>query len=140
MWYHITSPSIQCLSFWLGSALDDIFTGGSWKYDEALHHMNCLEMYAIHRNLILSTFAVDVFTLDPSWLFSAFPQFSVIPAVLSKIVAEKDTGVCILPDRPTQGRHPKATQILRKERVILKARKDLLRLPSHPGAIHPLCH
>ena len=73
-----------------------------------------------------SAFAMDAFTLDWSnIMFYAFPPFSVIPAVLSKIVAEKATGVCILPDWPTQGRYPKATQMLMKERVILKARKYL---------------
>ena len=73
-------------------------------------------------------------------MFYAFPRFSVIPAVLRKIVAEKASGVCILPDWPTQGWYRKTTQMLMKERVILVARKDLLRLPSHPEETHPLWH
>ena len=86
-----------------------------------------------------SSFAIDAFTLDwSSLMFYAFPPFSVIPAVLSKIVAEKAAGVCTLLDWPKQGCFPKATQMLMKERVILKARKDLLRLSSHPEEIHPL--
>ena len=86
-----------------------------------------------------SALAVDAFTLD--WLkimFYAFQPFSVIPAVLSKIVADEAMGVCILPDWPTQGWYPKAIQMLVKERVLLKARKDLLSLPSHAKEIHPL--
>ena len=86
-----------------------------------------------------SALAIDAFTLDWSKLmFYAFPPFSVIPAVLSKIVADEAMGVCILPDWPTQGWYPKAIQMLVKERVILKARKDLLSLPSHPKEVHPL--
>lgn len=72
-----------------------------------------------------SAFDVDAFTLDWSRLmFYAFPPFSVIPAVLRKIVAEKATGVCNLPDWPTQEWYPKATQMLMKERVILKANQS----------------
>ena len=56
-----------------------------------------------------SALAIDAFTLDWSKLmFYAFPPFSVIPAVLSKIVADEAMGVCILPDWPTQGWYPKA--------------------------------
>ena len=71
-------------------------------------------------------------------MFYAFPPLSVIPAVLSKTVAEEAMGVCILPDWPTQGWYPKAIQMLLKERIILKARKDLLSRPSHPKEVHPL--
>ena len=86
-----------------------------------------------------SALAIDAFTLDWSKLmFYASPPFSVIPAVLSKIVADKAMGDCILPDWPTQGWYLKAIQMLGKERVILKARRDLLSLPSHPKEIHPL--
>ena len=79
--------------------------------------------------------------LLPDWsklMFYAFPPLSVIPAVLSKTVAEEAMGVCILPDWPTQGWYPKAIQMLLKERIILKARKDLLSRPSHPKEVHPL--
>ena len=86
-----------------------------------------------------SALAIDAFTLDCSKLmFYAFPPFSVIPAILSKIVAEEAMGVYILPDWRTQGWYPKAIQMLVKERVILKARKDLLSLPSRPKEVHPL--
>ena len=68
----------------------------------------------------------------------AFPPFSVIPSVLSKTTAEQATGVIFVPDWPTQSWHPKVQQMLVKEPVLLEARKDLLKLPSHPSEVHPL--
>ena len=40
-----------------GAVMDSILTGGNWTYDESLHHINYLEMYAIL--LALKTFATD---------------------------------------------------------------------------------
>ena len=40
-----------------GAVLDDISTGGNWTYDESVHHINYLEMYAIL--MALKTFAND---------------------------------------------------------------------------------
>ena len=43
--------------------------------------------------------AVDAFSVDWSELkFYAFPPFSVIPAVLSKIQQDESEGICVLPD------------------------------------------
>ena len=87
------------------------------------------------------TFAIDAFSLDWSKLnFYAFPPFSVIPSVLSKMTAEQAMGVVVVPDWPTQSWHPKAKQMLVKEPILLEARKDLLKLPSHPSEVHPLWH
>lgn len=84
-------------------------------------------------------FATDAFSLQWSELkFYAFPPFSVIPAVLSKVQNEKALGVCVLPEWPTQAWYPKALQMLEQEPIHLKARKDLLHLPSHPRETHPL--
>ena len=49
--------------------------------------------------------AIDTFSLD-SLPFYAFPPFSVIPAVLKKIRDNKVTGVCVLPNWPTQAWFP----------------------------------
>ena len=88
-----------------------------------------------------NAFAIDAFSLDWSKLnFYAFPPFSVIPSVLRKITAEQATGVVVVPDWPTQSWHPKTQQMLVKEPVLLEARKDLLKLPSHPSEVHPLWH
>ena len=47
--------------------------------------------------------AIDAFTMN--WAkpkFYAFPPFSVIAAVLKEIQEDKATGVCVLPNWPTQ--------------------------------------
>ena len=86
-----------------------------------------------------AAFAIDAFSLDWSNLkFDAFPPFSVIPTLLSKLKYEGAMGVCVLPDWPTQAWYPAALQLLKEEPVHLKARKDLLQLPSHPQETHPI--
>lgn len=58
-------------------------------------------------------FAIDAFSLQWSHLyFNAFPPFSVIPAVLSKIHQERTQGVVVLPDWSAQSWYPKAMEIL----------------------------
>lgn len=85
--------------------------------------------------------AIDAFSLDWSNLnFYAFPPFSVIPTVLNKLKSEGARGVCVLPDWPAQAWYPTALQLLKQKPVYLKARKDLLQLPSHPKEIHPIWH
>ena len=46
----------------------------------------------------------------------------------------------MLPDWPAQGWFPKALEMLKQEPIYLKARRDLLRLPSHPEEVHPIWH
>ena len=47
--------------------------------------------------------AIDAFTINWAKLkLYAFPSFSVIAAVLKKIQEDKATGVCVLPNWPTQ--------------------------------------
>lgn len=83
--------------------------------------------------------AIDAFSLDWSTLkFYAFPPFSVIPAVLKKIRDDKATGVCVLPNWPTQAWFPLAMKMAICENVNLRANKFLLHLPSRPDATHPL--
>ena len=86
-------------------------------------------------------FVIDAFFLQWSKLdFYAFPPFSVIPAVLSKMQREEALGVVVLPDWLAQGWYPKALEMLKQEPNYLKARRDLLRLPSHPEELHPIWH
>ena len=86
-------------------------------------------------------FAIDAFSLDWSnFNFYAFPPFSVIPTVLKKLKSEGARGVCVLPDWPPQAWYPAVLQLLKQKPVYLKARKDLLQLPSHPKEIHPIWH
>ena len=85
--------------------------------------------------------AIDAFSLNWSNLkFYAFPPFSVIPTVLNKLTTEGAQGICVLPDWPTQPWYPRALQLLKQNPVYLKARKDLLQLPSHPKENHPIWH
>ena len=86
-------------------------------------------------------FAIDAFSLDWSNLkFYAFPPFSVILTVLSKLKCEGAMEVCVLLDWPTQAWYPAALQLLKEKPVHLKARKDLLQLPSHPKETQPVWH
>ena len=85
--------------------------------------------------------AIDAFSLNWSNLkFYAFPPFSVIPTVLNKLMTEGAQGICVLPDWPTQPWYPRALQLLKQNPEYLKARKDLLQLPSHPKENHPIWH
>lgn len=83
--------------------------------------------------------AINDFSLVWSTLnFYAFPPFSVIPAVLKKIRDDKATGVCVLPNWPTQAWFPLAMKMAICNTVHLCANKFLLHLPSRPGVTHPL--
>ena len=87
--------------------------------------------------------AIDAFRLDWSSLnpkFYAFPPFGVIPTVLNKLTTKGAQGICVLPDWPTQPWYSRALQLLKQNSVYLKARKDLLQLPSHPKENHPIWH
>lgn len=80
--------------------------------------------------------AIHAFSLN----FYAFPPFSVVPTVLNKLKSEGARGVCMLPDWPAQAWYPTALQLLKQKPVYLKARKDLIQLPSHPKETHPNWH
>ena len=85
--------------------------------------------------------ATDAFSLNWSNLkFYSFPPFSVIATVLNKLTTEGAQGICVLPDWPTQSWYPRALQLLKQNPVYLKAKKDLLQLPSHPKENHPIWH
>ena len=83
--------------------------------------------------------AIDAFTINWHNLrFYAFPPFSIMPAVLKKIIADNGEGICVLPNWPTQSWYPKAMNMLRQQPIELTPRKDLLTLPSDPRLRHPL--
>lgn len=82
-------------------------------------------------------FKVIPLELDSNKELKAF-NISVIPACLSKMVSDQATGIVVLPDWPTQSWFPKFLHMMVKERVLIKARQDLLFLPSHPAEVHPL--
>ena len=83
--------------------------------------------------------AINAFSLDWADLkFYAFPPFSVISTVLSKMEMDQAEGICILPNWPSQAWYPKATHLMKQKPIILKPRENLLHLPSHPKEVHPL--
>lgn len=62
--------------------------------------------------------AIDAFTMQWAGLkFYAFPPFSVVPKVLSKIYQEKAEGIVVLPNWPTQSWFAKAMQMLVQPRT-----------------------
>ena len=53
--------------------------------------------------------AIDALSMNLSQVnFYAFPPFSVIGTFLQQIQEQKATGLCVLPDWPTQVWYPKA--------------------------------
>ena len=77
------------------------------------------------------SFAVDAFTLNWHELqFYCFPPFSVMPAVLQKIVLEKATGIVVMPNWPTQPFYATAMKLLIDYPIFLRKSKRLLQLPG----------
>ena len=70
--------------------------------------------------------------------FYAFPPFSLIPLVLNKIQEEQASGICVIPNWPTQAWFPKAMKLAKQRIVLLKPGPTLLQLPNQPAQTHPL--
>ena len=91
--------------------------------------------------------AINAFTINWAKLkFYAFPPFSVIAAVLKKIQEDKVTGVCVLPNWPTQPWFPKAMKMTVQAPVVLEASKNTTpfaqptnRTPSAPQKPDSAC-
>ena len=84
-------------------------------------------------------YAVDAFTLNwGAYDFYAFPPFSLVSRLLNKIELDGAEGICVLPDWPTQPWYAKARQMMQTAPIILKPRKNLLKLPTQPEVPHPL--
>ena len=83
--------------------------------------------------------AVDAFSVNwGSLKFYAFPPFSLVAKVLSKIRKDRAEGICVLPDWPTQPWYPVAKSMMKTAPIILKPKKDLLQQPNNPKMQHPL--
>ena len=83
--------------------------------------------------------AIDAFTI--SWKnlnFYAFPPFSIVPIVLQKLQQDQATGICILPNWPTQAWFPVMLQLLINHPYRASPHKRLLTLLPAPQEIHPL--
>ena len=83
--------------------------------------------------------AVDAFSV--SWTnlkFYAFPPFSMILRMLSKIKREKATGIIIVPEWHTQVWWPLLLNLLKADPWRLPRRFTVLQLPARPDLVHPL--
>ena len=74
--------------------------------------------------------AVDAFTIPWKNLnFYAFPPFSIVPRVLQKLQQDQATGICILPNWPTQAWFLVMLQLLINHPYRASPHKRLLALP-----------
>ena len=75
---------------------------------------------------------MDAFTLDwSSYVFYAFPPFSVLGRVVQKIQEDMAKGILLIPNWPTQPWFPQVMRLLVKEPLLLQ-------LPYNKTAVHPL--
>ena len=82
---------------------------------------------------------INAFTVSwKSYLFYAFPPFSVIPLVLQKIQSEKSTGVIVVPKWPTQPWWPVLMRMIIQHPLMLPQTSKTLLLPTNPDLRHPL--
>jgi hypothetical protein len=83
-------------------------------------------------------YAVDAFTIScQDMLIYAFPPFSVVQRLLTKMEKEEATGVLILPNWPTAVWYPQMLKLLIQNPVLLPKGKTVLQL-THSSALHPL--
>lgn len=91
-------------------------------------------------------FATHAFTLSwESYLFYAFPPFSLVALVIQNIQEEEATGLILVPMWPTQQWWPTLMRTVIQNLPELSRRKGLVYQPSQPDLVHPkqvllLCH
>ena len=84
-------------------------------------------------------FAVDAFSVSWSNLsFYAFPPFSVILRLLTKVRRDRAEGVIVVPDWPTQVWYPLLSKLMVGQPFLFPQTAQLLFLPVHPRMVHPL--
>jgi len=85
---------------------------------------------------------IDTFTTDWGPLnIYAFPPFCLIGRVLQKIVADKVTGVIVVPDWPTKSWYAMLNKMTVAQPMLIPVNNDTLYLPcsvNHPNRKHPL--
>lgn len=83
-------------------------------------------------------YEIDAFTVKwTKYFFYAFPPFSIIPKVLSKIRKDQATGIVVVPYWPTQAWYPNFEKMLISDLVFFGPKDDLL--ISYDRQQHPLC-
>ena len=84
---------------------------------------------------------VDAFTFNWGTNFNyIFPPFSILGAVLRKIVEDKADAILIAPLQPTQSWFPEVLQLLVDCPRILPVNKTLATLPFDKEKVYPLLH
>lgn len=82
-------------------------------------------------------FNIDAFTIDwSSFFFYAFPPFALILKVLNKIVADRATGIVVVPQWPSQAWYPLYKSLCIKEVIVFAPEKYLV--SSTFRTVHPL--
>ena len=85
-----------------------------------------------------SAYAINAFSLQWCQLnVYAFPPFSVIPVVLSKIQNKAAMVICVLPDWPAQAWYPKALQMLKQEQFHLEGKEGPAEAAQPPNRNTP---
>ena len=83
--------------------------------------------------------ATDAFSLNwHSLQFYAFPHFSIIGKVLTKIKQVTARGILIVPLWSTQYWFPFAMSLIVSRSILLKARVIFFNLPGNRDMVHPL--
>lgn len=81
---------------------------------------------------------IDAFTLDwHSFYFYAFPPFSLVLKVLNKIIADRATGIVVVPHWPSQPWYPLFKSLCVGKTIVFPPEKLLL--SSSFRQVHPLC-
>ena len=82
---------------------------------------------------------INAFTVSwQTYLFYAFPPFSLIPLVLQKVQEEQSTGVLVVPKWPTQSWWPALMRMIVQHPIGLPRTNKTLILPTNPDLHHPL--
>ena len=83
--------------------------------------------------------AVNAFSISwKSYLFYAFPPFSIISLVLQKIREEQSTGLIVVPKWPAQPWWPYLMRMVIQIPVVLPNKENTVYMPSKPELVHPL--
>ena len=109
-----------------------------------------MDLFASHLNAKTESFCawqpdpkathIDAFQIE--WetnnYYYAFPPFSLVAAVLQKVLFDVSEMVLIVPFWPTQAWHPRLGRMLTEQPRMIEMRGDTLRLPHDSQARHPL--
>jgi hypothetical protein len=83
--------------------------------------------------------AIDAFTLQwKTFIFYAFPPFSLIDRVCQKVLVDEAEGILVVPYWPAQSWFPLVLKLCVNPPWIIKPGKRILILQNKPETLHPL--